>query len=290
MKNRICLLLVIMIAAVCAAGTAEEAGADLYMPYYRAAIAECERYDYMDYGDGAVGYQYAFVYLSGEDTIPALLLAEVSPDQVRYIKVFQYSPAEKRLLESLQPLNEYRAWLNTGKDGRGLLLWYSDGAYDAGILEVRFADEILDYQNLWRGANDGSWPADIPRTDISWTDVQKGAEIVFAPEGTANGNPAASGGPDEASGSSDDDLPDLGDGKLDDTTLSSEAVMGSLKRLLGMMGPFSIVSYDRSQEIDVHMSDDGTQMIVEANLDIRKDPENFVTYVRDLSPAGADGQ
>ena len=30
-------------------------------------------------------------------------------------------------------------------------------------------------------------------------------------------------------------------------------------------------------------------MIVEANLDIHKDPENFVTYVMDLSPAGSDG-
>lgn len=182
MKKRICLLLVIMIAAVCAIGTAEEASADIYMPYYRAAINEADRYDYMDYGDGAVGYQYAFVYLSDEDAIPALLLAEVSPDQKRYIKVFLYSPEEKRLLETLQPLNEYRSWLNAGKDGRGLLLWYSDGAYDAGILEVRLVGETLEYRDLWKGVNDGSWPADIPKTDINWIDVQKGVEIVFAPE------------------------------------------------------------------------------------------------------------
>ena len=181
MKNRICLLLVIMIATACATGTAEEVDADIYMPYYQVAVRECDRYDYMDYGDGAVGYQYAFVYLSGEDTIPALLLAEVSPDQVRYIKVFLYSPEEKRLLETLEPLNEYRAWLNTGKDGRGLLLWYSDGAYNAGILEVLLAGETLEYHNLWKGANDGNWPADIPKTDINWIDVQKGAELVFAP-------------------------------------------------------------------------------------------------------------
>ena len=173
MKKRICLLLTIMIAVIWVAGTAEEINEDIYMPYYRAAIGEAGQYDYMDYGDGAVGYQYAFVYLSEEDTIPALLLAEVSPDQIRYIKVFQYSPEEKRLLESRQPLNEYRALLNTGKDGRGLLLWYSDGAYDAGIFEIRFVDEKLEYHDLWEGANDGNWPADIPKTDIVWKDMSE---------------------------------------------------------------------------------------------------------------------
>ena len=62
--------------------------------------------------------------------------------------------------------------------------------------------------------------------------------------------------------------------------------MGLLEQLLVKMGPYSIVSYDRGQEIDVRVSDDGTMMIVDANLDIRTDPENFVTYTRELSPAG----
>ncbi len=281
MKKWICLLLVIMIAATCAISTAEEVTEDIYMPYYRVAIKEAERYDYMDYGDGAVGYQYAFVYLSEEDTIPALLLAEVSPDQVRYIKVFQYSAEEKRLMESLQPLNEYRAWLNAGKDGRGLLLWYSDGAYDAGIFEIRFIGEMLEYHDLWKGANDGSWPADIPKTDIVWTDVSKESLPVTVSAQAANpGNEE----------SFDYELSALSSGKLDYMMLDSDAMTELLKQLLEKMGPYSIVSYDRTQEIDVHISEDGLLMIVEANLNILKDPENFVTSIKELYPAGADGQ
>lgn len=183
MKKFVCFFLLIMMTAISVVGISEDANLqETYMPYYRSAINECDRYDYLDYGDGAVGYQYSFVYLSEEDTIPALLLAEVSPDQVRYIKVFQYSPEEKRLLEPLQPLNEYRAWLNTGKDGRDLLLWYSDSAYDAGIFEIRLVNETLEYHDFWKGANDGNWPADIQKTDINWIDVQKDAEVVFVPE------------------------------------------------------------------------------------------------------------
>ena len=280
MKKTTCLLLLIMTAVICIAGFSENTNPqETYMSYYRSAINECDRYDYMDYGDGAVKYQYAFVYLSEEDMIPALLLAEVSPDQVRYIKVFQYSPEEKRLLEPFRPLNEYRAWLNAGKDGKGLLLWYSDGAYDAGIIEIRLTGETLEYRDLWKGPNDGNWPADIPRTDINWIDVQKGAEIVFTPDKTAN----------EDLESSNSDPSDLSSGKLDEITLNSDAVMEPLRQLLVKIGPFTIVSYDRSQEIYVHSSDDGSSMIVEANLDILKDPENYVTYVKEL-PAKVDGQ
>ena len=277
MKKWICLLLTIMTAATCAISVAEGVDTETYMSYYRSAIKECERYDYMDYGDGSVGYQYAFVYLSEGDAIPALLLAEVSPDQVRYIKVFRYSPEEKRLLESLQPLNEYRAWLCAGEGGRGLLLWYSDGAYDAGIFEILVSGETLEYRDLWKGSNDGNWPADIPKTDIVWTDVSKDNLPATASV------QAADFGEDE---SFDADLPDLSSGELDHEALNSDDVMGLLEQLLVKMGPYSIVSYDRGQEIDVRVSDDGTMMIVDANLDIRTDPENFVTYTRELSPAG----
>jgi hypothetical protein len=65
--------------------------------------------------------------------------------------------------------------------GKGLLLWYSDGAYDAGIFEICLSGETLEYHDLWKGPNDGNWPTDIPKTDINWIDVQKGADVVFVP-------------------------------------------------------------------------------------------------------------
>ena len=141
-----------------------------YMSFYRARIHEADRYDYQDYGEGAAGYQYALVYMAQNETIPALLLAERSWDGVRYVKVFQYDPAISGVTESLDPLNEYRAMLFCRAGEKGLLLWYSDGAYESGIMEVRLNDYTLQYDNLWYGEN-GTWPDEIPKEDINWTDI-----------------------------------------------------------------------------------------------------------------------
>ena len=139
--------------------------------YYQAMINEKERFDYQDYGEGAAGYQYALVYMDEGDAIPALLLAECSWDGIRFVKVFQYDPGKPGLWESLDPLNEYRNMLYLREGGKGLLLWYSDGAYDSGIMEVQLEQYNLKYNELWYGEN-GTWPDDIPKEDILWTDIQ----------------------------------------------------------------------------------------------------------------------
>ena len=143
---------------------------ETYMSFYRARIQEADRYDYQDYGDGAAGYQYALVYMAQDDTIPALLLAECAPDGVRYVKVFQYDPAISGVMECPDPLNEYRAMLYCRAGGKGLLLWYSDGAYDSGITEIRLTDGTLQYNSLWYGEN-GTWPDEILKEDINWIDI-----------------------------------------------------------------------------------------------------------------------
>ena len=191
MKKWFCLLFTIMIAATVTTGITEtvnqqepfvqESMEDLIIKdldqlnetirsYYQAMINEKERFDYQDYGEGAVGYQYALVYMDEGDAIPALLLAECSWDGVRFIKVFQYDPEKPGLWENLDPLNEYRNMLYLREGGKGLLLWYSDGAYDSGIMEVRLEQYNLKYNQLWYGAN-GTWPDDIPKEDIQWTDI-----------------------------------------------------------------------------------------------------------------------
>ena len=68
-------------------------------------------------------------------------------------------------------MNEYRNMLYTGEGGKGLLLWYSDGAFDSGIMKVRIVDGKLVQSKLWYGPN-GTWPDDIQREEIVWTDVQ----------------------------------------------------------------------------------------------------------------------
>ena len=138
--------------------------------YYQAMINEKERFDYWDYGEPVAGYQYALVYLDEEDTIPGLLLAEYSWDGVRYIKIFQYDPDKPGLWENLDPLNEYRNMLYLREGGKGLLLWYSDGAYDSGIMEVRLEEYNLKRKDLWYGQN-GTWPDEIPKEDITWIDI-----------------------------------------------------------------------------------------------------------------------
>ena len=68
------------------------------MDYYQTIIREAERYDFFDFGETVTGYQYAIVYLD-EDTVPTLLLAEMTWDDIRYLKLFHYDP-EQHLLEA----------------------------------------------------------------------------------------------------------------------------------------------------------------------------------------------
>ena len=138
--------------------------------YYQAMINEKDRFDYQDYGEQTAKYQYALVYMDEKDTIPALLLAECSWDSVRYIKVFQYDPDKPGLWENLDPLNEYRNMLYLREGGKGLLIWYADGAYDSGIMEIRLEQYNLKYNKLWYGQN-GTWPEEIPKEDIAWIDI-----------------------------------------------------------------------------------------------------------------------
>ncbi len=170
-------MVLMLLPCACPAESGREAReADLqeeYMPYYRAMIREKDRFDYQDYGEAVAGYQYALVYLSEEDPIPALLLAERSWDDIRYIKVFQYDPDSRTLIEPLEPLNEYRAMLYLGDGGRGLLMWFSDGYMESGIMEIRMSDGSLLYgPEVWRGPNDGTWPESIPREEIEWIDAE----------------------------------------------------------------------------------------------------------------------
>ena len=172
MRKVICAVLVIIIIAMGSTCIAQETDLqETYMSYYRAMIREAVRFDYQDFGEGAVGYQYALVFIDETDTIPSLLLAELTSDGIRYVKVFQYDPAIPGLIEPLEPLNEYRNMLYTGEGGKGLLLWYSDGAFDSGIMKVRIVDGKLVQSKLWYGPN-GTWPDDIQREEIVWTDVQ----------------------------------------------------------------------------------------------------------------------
>ncbi len=160
--------------------SSQEAESDsVYMDYYRAIIRDAPRYDYYDNGEGAVRYQYALVYMEETDTIPALLLAEVTLDAVRYVKVFQYDPdmTVPGTAESMERLNEYRKYLYLRAGGRGLLQWYNDGE-SCGILQIHASRNqteahILELSgdDLWYGPNDGSWPSDIPKEDISWIDI-----------------------------------------------------------------------------------------------------------------------
>lgn len=191
MKRWICMLLSAIIAVTVSAGITEAANQqdtsvrehteepvikdldqldETIRSYYQAMINEKERFDYWDYGEPVAGYQYALVYLDEEDTIPGLLLAEYSWDGVRYIKIFQYDPDKPGLWENLDPLNEYRNMLYLREGGKGLLLWYSDGAYDSGIMEVRLEEYNLKRKDLWYGQN-GTWPDEIPKEDITWIDI-----------------------------------------------------------------------------------------------------------------------
>ena len=146
--------------------TIDETARDLYRTYIQEAI----RFDYQDYGEPVSGYQFALVYINQDDPIPALLLAELDGFGVRYLKVFLYDKGSKNVIEPFEPLNEYRAALYTREPGRGLLLWYSDGAYDSGIYEVRLEDGKLKYSDVWYGPN-GEWPDNVSKEEIEWIDV-----------------------------------------------------------------------------------------------------------------------
>ncbi len=142
------------------------------MAYYRTIIREAERYDFFDFGEEVTGYQYAIVYLD-EDTIPTLLLAEMTWDQIRYIKLFHYDPEQHRTIESMTTLSEYHQAYYLRSGNRGLLQWYADGAYAYGILEIYIENGDFKGREVWYEENyDKAWPENLPYEEIVWTDAK----------------------------------------------------------------------------------------------------------------------
>ena len=68
MRKVICAVLIIIIIAMGSTCVAQETDLqETYMSYYRAMIREAVRFDYQDFGEGAVGYQYALVVHKSND-------------------------------------------------------------------------------------------------------------------------------------------------------------------------------------------------------------------------------
>ena len=145
---------------------------DEVMNYYRTIIREAERYDYFDFGENVTGYQYAIVYLD-EDTVPTLLLAEMTWDGIRYIKLFHYDPEQHLTIESMNSIYEYHQMFYLRSGNRGLLKWYADGAYAYGINEIYIEDSDYKEKEIWYETNyDKAWPENLPYEEIVWTDIE----------------------------------------------------------------------------------------------------------------------
>ena len=144
---------------------------DEVMAYYRTIIREAERYDFFDFGETVTGYQYAIVYLD-EDTVPTLLLAEMTWDDIRYLKLFHYDPEQHLTIESMTSLGEYHQKFYVRSGNRGLLQWYADGAYAYGITEIYIESGEFKGREVWYETNyDKAWPDNLPYEEIAWTDV-----------------------------------------------------------------------------------------------------------------------
>ena len=150
------------------------------MDAYRTIIQQADTYDYQTYGAQPTGsYHYALVPMSGDQTIPALLLGQEADDYMDHIRIFQYDTAtdtilmpDEVLVQGLTQTGGYRGTLKMVAGGYGVQETAASGGTGAVEIYRRTLEgSQLISSSVWSGQLGESPPAELTGEEITWYDV-----------------------------------------------------------------------------------------------------------------------
>ena len=166
----------------------EDSGIDVLNPVdpvadalaqYRAIVSQADTYDYDSYADEAeISYLYALVQMGPEDTVPTLLLEQISESffgYFGYARVFQYDPEtgsvhqpDDILMEGVASAGGYRGGLEMMGDGNGIrVMEMYSGTGETTLYRVTLEGDSLVHTVVWEGRFD-LMPESITAIAINW--------------------------------------------------------------------------------------------------------------------------
>jgi len=174
---------------------------DAALEQYRIILHQAGDYEYGT-DSASTGFRYALVQMRPDDPIPALLLEKETESFISGIRVFQYDPETKTVLQPAQTMTEgvagvggYRGGLMMAGDGAGVICTeWSSGTGETTITRITLNGDILTHDIIWTGIFDDI-PDSISNIAIDWHEIEdlSALESRTAPEPDEAALPGAGG-------------------------------------------------------------------------------------------------
>lgn len=153
------------------------------MEQYRIITSQAESYDYsgtdgLPIGESNGVYRYALVMMHPSDPVPTLLLSRENTQMIHYIRLFQYDPQTKSMIQPPNILIEKNTVIGMEADGNGIQdTLISGGTGDTEIYRVTLDGNIFSQETQWTGRMD-QIPADLKNPiEITWYDISDTAAL-----------------------------------------------------------------------------------------------------------------
>ena len=171
---------------------------DQALEAYKKILSQADSYTYTQDSVTPTGrYQYALVQLEPEDLVPTLLLSQETEEYLWFIRVFQYDPESRTVLEPPESLTEgvaeiggYRGGLGQMADGRGLRTISVSGGTGVTVIDrITLEGEHLVTITAWGGSFVNTIPEEFSFVEIQWHDGSDTAPLDSWPDsdGTSGG-------------------------------------------------------------------------------------------------------
>ncbi len=138
---------------------------------YKLIISQASTYNFdMPETLSATGnYRYALVQLQPSDPVQTLLLSQETEYYIYYVRVFQYDPNTKTVLQPSESIQEKKSVLTMMNDGNGLCMHSPpSGAGEISISRITLEGDKLRDEIVYNGHFDDEIPDEFKATEIEW--------------------------------------------------------------------------------------------------------------------------
>jgi len=138
---------------------------------YKLIISQASTYNFdLPETLSATGnYRYALVQLQPNDPVQTLLLSQETEYYIYYVRVFQYDPNTKTVLQPSESIQEKKSVLTMMNDGNGLCMHSPpSGAGEILIERITLEGDKLHDEIVYNGHFDDEIPDEFKATEIEW--------------------------------------------------------------------------------------------------------------------------
>ena len=138
---------------------------------YKLIISQASNYNFdkPETLSATGNYRYALVQLQPNDPVQTLLLSQETEYYIYYVRVFQYDPNTKTVLQPSESIQEKKSVLTMMNDGNGLCMHSPpSGAGEISISRITLEGDKLRDEIVYNGHFDDEIPDEFKATEIEW--------------------------------------------------------------------------------------------------------------------------